>query len=396
MLETIKLTDMRKLTVIFFVSLLFFALMHVLYAQDITTCNNYSYNNIKELKKTFGNFYADSINAIYNVQLSNYKKEEEHILKTKKLHVIGDVWQRNPIYKKKNGDIYFRKKIKTYPLSQKLEYLYLEDVPLPLPFDLNESKETLKELTFSYCEYIRDTNFSSFDFSDFDSLQYLYFHILGYHMINGVAEFLPPNACYLKLPPNLKSLSYYDDNQINTPIYPKTLEKLELLSCDFVPEQVFELPNLRKLFIRYGEIVSDTDFNYIHSFNLNELDSLGYYLGSYRPLSEKFITMDSLHTISLSIVKEEDVEILSKMPNLDTLILTGILDRKTAMYVLNYMPDNINKLTNIRCLIISAYAKINILKIKEILPNTTVIYRRYGKDIMWNDPNKTNEQIKTE
>jgi len=155
------------------------------------------------------------------------------------------------------------------------------------------------------------------------------------------------------------------------------------LSCDFVPEQIFELPKLKTLFIKYNNIVSDTDYNYIHSFNIEELDSLGYYLGDYRPLSEKFITMDSLQTLSLPMINEEDVEILSKMLNLDTLVLTGILNNKYFRSEVDYIPDNINKLKNIRCLIVSAYAKINILKVKEALPNTTIISRRHGKDIIW-------------
>ena len=372
---------MKKL--FFTISLI--ALTPILYAQEIITwkanmdwCwNTYYYRDVKELKKKFGESYADSINSVYQVGLSNYKKEEEHILKTKKIEIYRDIFRfncrgwtknngkeiwrckchkcKNDIYRcnKKNGDIYIGKNFKIYSLPQKLEYLYLGDVPLPLSFDLNECKKTLKELTFSGCEYIRDTNFLSFDFSDFDSLQYLYFHILGYHMINGVAESLPPNACYLKLPPNLKSLFYYDDNRINTLKYPQTLEELAFLGCDSVPEQVFELSNLKKLLVHYYE-------------------------GYYQPLSEKILTLDSLHTITLSTIKEKDVEILSKMPHLDTLILYRVLDYVSCKDIYTKIPDNLNELTNIRCIKVLGFRNSGCYpgyttKIKKMLPNTTVL-----------------------
>ncbi len=228
---------------------------------------------------------------------------------------------------------YCRKKdYKQFLITSNLEYLWLDDASFPLLVDLYQLKKTLKVLEIAIRKnfYGRIKSNYHIDFSEFDSLTYLSFNIA------------PKDNSYISItfPPNL----YYLDwivypAQSNTPI-PQSVEIMDLKIIDNVfPSDLYKLQNLK----------------YLSIGNMEDKSTL---------LPDSLPLISSIVTLLIDDITEQNVKIISQMPQLDTLILYNAT---------NKLPVNISQLQNIKNFQFGKYSDSTIVnQIRRLFPNSNV------------------------
>lgn len=230
---------------------------------------------------------------------------------------------------------YFRGKYKNccFPISSDLEYLWLNETILPLTVDYSQFKKSLKVLQIHLIK--RNFNKKSkapyhFDFSEFDSLKFLSICIQPY------------NSSYITItfPPNLYDLEWSVLPQHVGTHIPKSVEILHLIIKDNVfPTELYQLPHLRYLGL----------------------------ISSAQPviLPENLLSITSLQSLEIDNFSEQNINIISQMPQLDSLFIINAHDS---------LPINIFLLKNIKYIEFWYYSDYNIAyEIKRKFPLTTVV-----------------------
>lgn len=178
-----------------------------------------SKKDLKTYKKILGKSYLDS-SYFFVGNIKDYQKDMDFFLNTNLQ--MEDIWINGytKTYSRKIG----YKNNFIYKLPKTVKFAYIESVYLPLPFDLNMNKNTLKELIVRNC-FIKGKDSVILDFSNLDSLQTL-----------AIDHFQNKTKIYvnLKMPPNINffitdmPLSYITS-------LPKSLEELVIARDTIYP-----------------------------------------------------------------------------------------------------------------------------------------------------------------
>jgi hypothetical protein len=256
-----------------------------------------NYISKKELKIKYGKCYLDSIESYRS---SNYNKEINYIFKLRNLKnlVIYDTYyscqgdgKHSKCYEKKIGK-------RLLPIPKTVKYIeFNSSIPLPLPFDLSSQSQILEELHIQDSYFSQKTDSVCIDLSQFTRLQNFSFALYVLYQDQ-------PIKCFIKMPPNLISFSgLLWDKHVTYDHFPITLQYLNITIDSLYPKQLFELKSLKSLSI------NNNDFT----------------------LTEDFLSLTSLKSIKLNRITIQDVNVLTKMTNLDTLIW----DNKKSIYPRN-------------------------------------------------------------
>lgn len=301
---------------------------------------------IKELEEKCGINYLDSI---YSYGTEDYLKEKSLIFKMKNLKQL--VFLDN--YKamtKLNRKRYIYRPLEI-PLTVK-SVVFEAALMLPFPINFNSNKDILTELIFQELYYNEKVKFRlldslCFDFSDFDSLKRLDLIISNWKEKNP--------KCEVILPPKLNVFSGYIDSTIIIKSYPRTIEKVDISFGDTIPNDFFELNNLKVLYIN-----NDT------------------------PLSSKFLKLKNIKKLKINNLTKDDIEIIKQMENLDTLYWTFGLKWEDRKNLSSKIPDEIKHL-KVKCLLLEVfgysfsaypYSKEIAILIKRMLPDVKVYYNK--------------------
>jgi hypothetical protein len=294
----------------------------------------------KLYQEIYGDSYVDS-NYYFEGCIASYKNYQNEFLNMG-LNLEEMLLYGECSYNLRSPEKSIRYKSKyLYKIPVSVKSLTLHTVFLPLPFDLNANRYILKRLDIA-SGLIKGKDTVSIDFSNLDSLNLLY---LDYYYVKR-----HPHV-NIKFPPNLRILS------LSAPLediisLPETLEELYIGRDTIYPFSKLRLPNLWLLHINGDKALS---------------------------LPKELVNISSLKNIIIAdSLTYEDVELLAKLSNLDTLSLGNI---KNSQF-----PDNLYKLTNVTVIKINfdnIYIKpltrsmrISIARdMQNILPNATILYK---------------------
>lgn len=281
-----------------------------------------AYYSINQLKEKYGKEYKDSI---YVFGTNNYKKDLKLIKKLKNLEILfifedfKKCYGRNDVYSCKEKKI---PKI-LYQIPSNIKYLGIEgNTPLPLPFDLLTNCQILEELHIDNTYFPEKTDSVILDLSKFIRLHNFSFNI-NLEMENQ------PIYCYVKMPPNLITYSgYFSDEMISYDYLPRTLEYLDIQFDSIYPRQLFGLTNLKSLIISNDQ-----------------------------PLTEDFLSLKSLKSLTLENLTSQDVFILSQMSSVDTIVWNNkkpFFPRASFLDIAKGIPIDMSKL-KVKCIIVSGF-----------------------------------------
>jgi hypothetical protein len=293
------------------------------------------YENCKE--HDFNESYLDSI-FLYSTY--NVLEDQKLIFQMKNIETL--YCNYNDDYLKILKDKIFTENPLQFPAT--IKNLYVEGpIPLPLPFKFNSnlSKLYFLEIAISKDQKSRTNDSLNLDFSYLDSLKEFELIISNWYSL--------PYKIKVIFPPNIISFYGVINNQFYPPIFPKTIEHINISFEDTIPEDFFEIQNLKTLSID------------------NSI-----------PLSNKFLKFKNIHKLRITHLTKNDIEIISLMSNLDTLVCTLDVPLTVTFNVHLDVPTNIKKL-KVKCIALEVenydtypYIKELAINIKHQLPDIKI------------------------
>jgi len=303
------------------------------------------YENCKE--HDFNESYLDSI-FLYSTY--NVLEDQKLIFQMKNIETLFCSY--NDDYLKILKDKKFTETPIQFPAS--IKNIYIEGpIPLPLPFKFNSnlSKLYFLEIAISKDQKSRTNDSLNLDFSHLDSLKEFNLMISNWYSL--------PYKIKVIFPPNIISFYGAINNQFYPPVFPKTIEHINISFEDTIPEDFFEIPNLKTLNI-------DNDL----------------------PLTNNFLKFKKLKKLRITHLTENDIEIISRMSSLDTLVWSIYVELKIPIKVEIEVPKNIKNL-KVKCIALEVknydtypYLKELAINIKHNLPYTKVYIFLNGRDTL--------------